>query len=90
VEEKKKKAIALAYDPNTDAAPKIIASGQGITAEAICRIAQEHKIPLYKNESVAERLIHQELNTVIPPELYTAIAEILAFIYRLDKSKSMK
>jgi type III secretion system FlhB-like substrate exporter len=40
---------------------------------------------MYKNEGLAERLIKQELNTPIPVELYSAVAEVLAFVYRLDK-----
>jgi flagellar biosynthesis protein len=83
--EKKKKAIALSYRVNHDEAPQIVASGSGLTAETICRIAMEHQVPMYKNEGLAERLIKQELNTPIPVELYNAVAEVLAFVYRLDK-----
>lgn len=87
VKEKTKKAVALSYNLDTDTAPRVIAAGHGLTAEAICRIAQETQIPLYKNEGLAERLVRQELNTPIPPELYQAVAEILAFVYRLDSER---
>lgn len=86
-ESKIKKAVALSYDVKTDEAPRVVATGQGLTAEKICQIAQENKVPLYKNEGLAERLVRQELNTPIPAELYTAVAEILAFVYRLDDIK---
>jgi flagellar biosynthesis protein len=83
-EGKTKKAVALSYNVNKDEAPRVVAAGQGLTAEKICRIAQENQVPLYKNEGMAERLVRQELNTPIPAELYTAVAEILAFVYQLD------
>lgn len=82
---KPKKAVALSYNLDADAAPRVIATGQGLTAENICRIAQENQVPLYKNENLAERLVRQELNTPIPADLYQAVAEILAFVYRLDQ-----
>lgn len=80
-----KKAVALSYKFDTDTAPLVVAAGQGLTAETICRIARENQVPLYKNEGVAERLVRQELNTPIPADLYTAVAKILAFVYQLDK-----
>lgn len=87
-EEKTKEAVALSYRASDDTAPRIVASGSGLTAETICRIALENKVPLYKNEGVAERLVKQELNTPIPVELYQAIAEILSFVYQLDKQRA--
>lgn len=81
---KMKKAVALSYNVEGDVAPRVVAAGQGLTAETICRIAQENQVPLYKNEGMAERLVRQELNTPIPADLYTAVAEILAFVYQLD------
>lgn len=83
--EKKKKAVALSYQVDHDEAPRIVAIGSGLTAENICRIAMQNQVPVYKNEGLAERLVKQELNTPIPAELYNAIAEILAFVYRVDK-----
>lgn len=88
--EKAKKAVALSYNIDADAAPRVIAAGQGLTAETICRIAQENQIPLYKNEGLAERLVRQELNTPIPADLYHAVAEILAFVFQLDKQRDSK
>lgn len=86
-EAKTKKAVALSYNAKADEAPRVVAAGQGLTAETICRIAQEHQVPLYKNEGMAERLVRQELNTPIPVDLYTAVAEILAFVYQLDQQR---
>jgi flagellar biosynthesis protein len=83
--EKKKKAVALSYRVDSDDAPRVVASGYGLTAENICRIAQENCVPLYKNESLVEHLVKQELNSAIPPDLYTAVAEVMAFLYRVDK-----
>lgn len=84
VKEKIKKAVALSYDVDADVAPRVVATGQGLTAETICRIAQENRVPLYKNEGMAERLVRQELNTPIPADLYQAVAEILAFVFEMD------
>jgi len=79
------KAIALKYNHNKDRAPKVIAKGKGEIAKKIIEIAKENKIPLYEDKGLAQVLEALDLNMEIPETLYKAIAEVLVFIYKLDK-----
>ncbi|MFA6430853.1 MAG: EscU/YscU/HrcU family type III secretion system export apparatus switch protein [Candidatus Margulisiibacteriota bacterium] len=81
----KKAAIALRYDLDRDKAPLILASGRGQVADEILRLADENKIPLYEDPELAKLLAKLELDTEIPPELYTLVAEVLFFVYKLDR-----
>jgi flagellar biosynthesis protein len=84
--EKKKtpKAVALKYDQEKGTAPKVIAKGRGEIAEKIIEIAKACNLPLYEDKNLVQILEALELETEIPPELYRAVAEVLAFIYRLN------
>lgn len=84
--EKKAKAAALVYDQT--GAPRIVAKGAGEVARKMIETAEAEGIPIQKNELLVEALMQVELTKEIPPQLYRAVAEILAFIYRLDKTKS--
>jgi flagellar biosynthesis protein len=84
--DKTPKAIALRYDKDKDHAPKVIAKGRGKIAEKILEIAKAHNLPLYEDKNLVQILEALELETEIPPELYRAVAEVLAFIYRLNKN----
>ncbi len=85
--EKIPKAVALKYDQEKDHAPKVTARGRGEIAEEIIEIAQAHNLPLYEDQNLVQILEALELETEIPPELYRAVAEVLAFIYRLNKTQ---
>lgn len=77
------RAVALRYDPLTAPAPVVIAMGERRIAERIKAIAREHGVPMIENRPLARALIATaRIGTVIPAELYTAVAEILAFVYR--------
>ena len=78
------KAVALKYDKEKDHAPKVTAKGRGEIAEKIIEIAKVHDLPLYEDKNLVQILEALELETEIPPELYRAVAEVLAFIYRLN------
>jgi flagellar biosynthesis protein len=82
--DKSPKAVALKYDGKKDWAPKVIAKGRGEIAEKIVAIAKANNIPLYEDKNLAQILEALDLETEIPPELYRAVAEVLAFIYRLN------
>lgn len=82
---KDKKAVALKYNHNKDRAPKVIAKGKGEIAKKIIEIARENKIPLYEDRGLAQVLEALDMNMEIPQSLYKAIAEVLVFIYKLDK-----
>ena len=77
-------AIAISYDGVDNAAPKVVAKGSGQTADNIIAIAKENAVPIYKNKTLSSMLMAVELDREIPPELYKAVAEVLAHIYRLD------
>ena len=79
-----KKAVALKYDPETNTAPKVVAKGRGYVAENILAAAQYNAVPVYQNKSLVNLLMALDLDREIPPELYTTVAEVLAYIYRMD------
>ena len=84
--EKFPKAVALKYDRKKDNAPRVIAKGRGEIAEKIIEVAKAHNVPLYEDKNLIQILEALDLETEIPPELYRAVAEVLAFIYRLNAS----
>jgi flagellar biosynthesis protein len=81
---KVKKAAALRYDPQRDAAPKVVARGRGYVADKITAIAREHHIPLHEDPNLVEVLEAMDMDLEIPPALYRAVAEVLVFVYRLN------
>ncbi|HHY91295.1 MAG TPA: hypothetical protein GX503_06475 [Clostridiales bacterium] len=87
--EKKEIAAALQYNPTKAHAPTVIAKGRGIVAQKIKEIAQKNNVPIYKDEKLAEQLNALSIGEEIPPELYQVIAEILAFIIRLDTEETI-
>lgn len=84
---KKKKAVALTYDPNNQA-PQVVASGQGVVADRIIERAKEADVATYKDEGLADTLLKLEIGDMIPPELYGVVAEILVYVDKMDKIKS--
>lgn len=82
--EKSPKAVALKYDRKKTHAPRVIAKGRGEIAKKIIEVAQAHDVPLYEEKNLIQILEALDLETEIPPELYRAVAEVLAFIYRLN------
>ena len=81
---KKSKAVALKYDQGKDAAPRVTAKGRGFVAEKIIETARAHNVPLHEDKNLVQVLEALDLEAEIPPELYRAVAEVLAFIYRLN------
>ncbi len=85
MEKKRKKAAALRYDAERESAPRVVAKGSGIIAQKIIEIARQHNIPVRDDPQLVEGLSGLELNQEIPPELYRAVAEILAFVYEMSR-----
>ncbi|NCU16263.1 EscU/YscU/HrcU family type III secretion system export apparatus switch protein [Pallidibacillus pasinlerensis] len=85
--ENRKEAVALTYTGEDNAAPVIKAKGKGMVAEQIIQLANEHNVPIYEDKALVELLGQLDLNETIPEELYKAVAEVLAFIYRLDRKE---
>lgn len=79
-------AIALKYDEEKSDAPIVIAKGIDYNAQKIKQIAKEHKIVLVENRPLAQALYNQtEIDDPIPEEFFQAVAEILAYVYRMNK-----
>jgi len=78
----RKTAVAISYDQKENA-PRVVAKGKGEIAERIISIALENKIPIQEDKVLANALSQVDLEEMIPPELYSVVAEILAFVYRL-------
>ena len=84
-QQSRRTAVAVRYDVEMDKAPLILASGRGAVADEILRIAEDNKIPLYENKELATMLSRLEIDTEIPQQLYVLVAEILFFVYKLDR-----
>ncbi len=82
---KRKEAIVLKYDNEKEIAPKVVAKGKGKIAENILNAAKEHQIPVQEDPSLAELLGQLNINETVPEELYQVVAEVFAFIYKIDK-----
>ena len=79
-------AIALSYKSDTMAAPQVVAKGVGLIAARIKEIGEEHSIPKVENPPLAKAIYKTaEIGQQIPAELYPAVAEVLAFVYRLKR-----
>lgn len=85
--QKQKQAIALEYNPE-DQAPRVIAFGRGVVAERIIEKAEEAKVPVHKDDKLADTLSKLEIGDMIPPELYEVVAEILVFVDQMDRIRS--
>ena len=79
-----KTATALRYDLAEGAAPVVVAQGSGHVALEILRIARESDVPLRQDPALAGALATLDIGRQIPPELFRAVAEVLAFVYRMN------
>lgn len=81
------RAAALAYtgeDRQAGRAPRVVAKGQSLLAEEIVRRARENGVPIHESAVLADALTRFEVDQAIPPALYVAVAEVLAWVYRLE------
>ncbi len=81
-----KSAVALAYS-QTDAAPRVVAKGRGMIAEQIILRAREHGVYVHESPELVSLLMQIDLDQRIPPQLYVAVSELLAWIYRLESGQ---
>lgn len=79
-------AVALAYQ-STDAAPKIVAKGRGLIADEIIARAKDHGIAVHASKELVALLMQVELDQHIPPALYRAVAELLAWLYHVEAAQ---
>lgn len=84
--DKRRSAIALAYQAG-DSAPRVVAKGRGLIAQAIIERAKEHGVYVHESEDLVSMLMQVELDQNIPPQLYLAVAELLAWLYRLEREE---
>jgi flagellar biosynthesis protein len=82
---RRNKAVALAYRPESDSAPKVVASGKGRVAQRIIELAKEHGIHIHDDPDLVEALSQLDLNAEIPTDLYLVVSELLAFVYGLNR-----
>ncbi len=80
------RAVALKHDIEAEAAPKVVAKGRGYVAQKIIDLAHKNGIPIHEDPDLVEILGAIELNQEIPPDLYRVVAEVLAMIYRVNKT----
>jgi flagellar biosynthetic protein FlhB len=79
-------AVALQYDKKTMKAPKIVAKGTRLNALRIREIASKHQIPIIENKPLARMMFkYGKVGGEIPAQLYAAVAEILAYVYRVNR-----
>ncbi len=88
-ENKRLTALSLKYDAGKDRAPHLGAKGRGRIAEEIIRIAKENNVPIKEDPDLVELLYPLEFDQEIPPELYGVVAELLAFVYRLNRKAAL-
>lgn len=78
-----REAIALAYS-QTDTAPRVVAKGKGLVAEKIIAHAKEHGVYVHESAELVALLTQVDLDEHIPPQLYLAVAELLAWLYQIE------
>ncbi|MCL4559603.1 MAG: EscU/YscU/HrcU family type III secretion system export apparatus switch protein [Chloroflexi bacterium] len=79
-------AAALGYNPLHDEAPRLLAAGEGQLAEQILALARLEGIPIREDPILVSALAGVDVGQVIPPELYAVVAEVLAYVYRIQKA----
>ncbi len=83
--ERVKKAVALRYNPPDDQAPRIVASGTGDLAMRIIQLALDNDVPIHQDPTLVEALSLLDIGSEVPEDLYQVVAEVLSFIYRLER-----
>jgi len=83
-------AIALRYRPEETSAPRVVAKGAGHVAQRVREIARSHSVPIMENKPLAQMLYRQvDIGQAIPESLYRAVAEVLAYVFRLRQERGM-
>ena len=87
--DQRREAIALAY-AQSDAAPRVVAKGKGFMAEQIIAKAREHGVYVHESPEMVALLMQVDLDQHIPAELYLAVAELLAWLYKVENASAQK
>lgn len=80
-------AVAISYD-SQDGAPRVVAKGYGQLADTIVRTAKEHGLYVHESRELVGLLMQVDLDSHIPPQLYQVVAELLAWLYRLESREA--
>ena len=80
-----RRAVAISYDPAQRDVPVVTAVGEGLVADEIIRRAREAGVTVTEDPALATVLSQIDVGTMIPEELYTVVAEVLAYVYRLEE-----
>lgn len=80
-------AIAIKYDKEKDSAPRVVAKGMRFKAEKIRELARQYGIPVMRNVGLANALYRVDVGEEIPEDLYDAVAEVLNFVYALQREQ---
>jgi flagellar biosynthesis protein len=76
--------VALRHDASDPLPPRVVAKGRGETAERVLELAEKHAIPVREDRDLVELLAALDVGESIPSELFAAVAELLAYLYRLN------
>ncbi|BDD87379.1 EscU/YscU/HrcU family type III secretion system export apparatus switch protein [Desulfofustis limnaeus] len=90
LEKKQDAAVALLYDKKQADAPRVVATGKGLVAQKIIETAREAGVHIHEDPDLVELLAKIPLGQEIPVELYQTIAEVLAFVYRINENFKQK
>ena len=77
-------AVALRYLAGADDAPRVVARGRGEIADRILALAREHGVPVHPDRDLVEALAALDVGAQVPPKLYEALAEVLAYVFRVN------
>ena len=80
----RRRAVALRYDPEKERSPRVIGQGRGYLAERIIEMAKAEGITVYEDADLVTLLAALDIHAEIPPKLYQVVAEVLAFVYRMN------
>ena len=81
-------AVALSYREGQDSAPRVVAKGYGMTAETIIAQAREHGVYVHNSPALVNLLMQVNLDAQIPPALYLAVAELLAWLCQIEAAQA--
>jgi len=87
-EAKRQNAVALSY-AGADAAPRVVAKGSGLIAEQIIERARQAGVFVHESPEMVALLMQVDLDAHIPPQLYVAVAELLAWLYRIESGQAL-
>ena len=79
-----REAVALQYQAGSQGAPQVVAKGRGLIAEAIIQRAREAGVYVHESPQLVQLLMQVDLDAQIPPALYVAVAELFAWLWRLE------